>query len=84
MCFHNTVHTNGHAVNFDGMIVNCTNGEARLIDGPSVSRGRLEVCLNQAWVTVCSSGFGIEESMVACGQLGFQRYGRIIMKFSFA
>lgn len=59
-------------------IVNCTNGEARLVDGPSANKGRLEVCNNQAWATVCSSGFGREESQVVCGQLGYQRYGTSI------
>ena len=57
------------------MIANCTDGEARLVDGLSLNKGRLEVCVNQAWATVCSSGFGVQESRVVCGQLGFQRYG---------
>jgi deleted-in-malignant-brain-tumors protein 1 len=61
--------------NFDVAVANCTDGEARLVDGPSTNKGRLEVCHNQAWATVCNSGFGTEESRVICGQLGFQRYG---------
>ena len=64
------------------MIANCTNGEARLVDGPSLNKGRLEVCINQAWATVCSNSFGTQESMVACGQLGFQRYGKLMMSLS--
>ena len=68
-------------VSFDAMIANCTDGETRLVDGPSLNKGRLEVCHNQAWATVCNSGFGIQESMVVCGELGFQRYGRIFLNF---
>ena len=65
--------------NIDIPIANCADGEARLVDGPSTSKGRLEICHNQAWATVCNDGFGTEESRVVCGQLGFQRYGNTIV-----
>ena len=66
-----------HAVTVphDIEIVNCNEGDIKLADGPSASKGRLEVCINRTWATVCSGGFGTEESIVACGQLGYQRYG---------
>ena len=61
------------------MIANCTDGEARLVDGPSLNKGRLEVCHNQAWATVCSDG-GFNVARVVCGQLGFQSYyGRMFL-----
>ena len=43
----------------------------------SVSRqGRLEICFNDAWGTVCSSSFGPLDARVACNQLaGFQSEG---------
>ena len=66
-------------MNFEKIIANCTDGEVKLVDGPSVSKGRLEVCINQAWATVCNYGFGIEESRVVCGQLGHQRYGKTFL-----
>ena len=56
-------------------IVNCTEGDVRLVDGPSANKGRLEVCIDQNWATVCNSGFGTEEGRAACAQLGYQRYG---------
>ena len=59
----------------DVEIVNCTEGEARLVNGPSANKGRVEICIDQSWATVCSSGFGHEESRVVCRQLGYQRYG---------
>ena len=55
-------------------IVNCTEEEIRLVDGPSANKGRLEVCINGSWATVCSIGFGTSERRVACAQLGYQRY----------
>ena len=63
-------------------VANCTDGEVRLVDGPSTNKGRLEVCHNQAWTTVCNNGFGTEESRVVCGQLGFQRYGNAVTVIS--
>lgn len=60
----------------DVVVTNCTDGEARLVGGPTANKGRLEVCRNQVWATVCSSYFGNDESRVVCGQLGFQRYGK--------
>ena len=56
-------------------IANCTEGGVRLMDGPSPNKGRLEVCINQTWATVCRSGFGVEEARAACAQLGYQRFG---------
>ena len=55
-------------------IVNCTEEEIRLVDGPSANKGRLEVCINGSWATVCSRRFGAHERRVACAQLGYQRY----------
>ena len=63
-------------VDSEVVIANCTDKDARLVDGPSASKGRLEVCVNHAWATVCRARFGILESTVVCGQLGFQRYGK--------
>jgi hypothetical protein len=53
---------------------NCTNGEIRLTGGPSSNKGRLEVCRDSTWTTVCDS-FGIREGVVTCRQLGYQSYG---------
>ena len=63
----------------DVEFANCTEDEARLVNGPSLYKGRLEVCINQAWMTVCSQGFGFEESRTACDQLGYPRYGTNIL-----
>lgn len=50
------------------------------MDGRSTNatkEGRLEVCLNNAWGTVCNSSFGYYDAVVACGQLtGFHGEGK--------
>lgn len=35
----------------------CIDGQVRLVDGPSYYEGRLEVCRNNQWLSVCDFGF---------------------------
>ena len=53
----------------------CSTGDVRLVDGPVESAGRLEVCINQNWGTVCSRSWGRSDSRVLCRQLGYQDTG---------
>ena len=54
---------------------NCQTGEVRLQDGPNVREGRVEVCINNAWGTVCSDQFGFEDAIVTCTQMNFSSEG---------
>ncbi len=54
---------------------NCTNGQVRLVGGENVTLGRVEVCINNAWGTVCNSRFGTNEAKVICNQLDFSNTG---------
>ena len=51
---------------------NCTDGELRLSGAITSNQGRLEVCMNGAWGSVCDSEgvFSKTEAKVACRQLG--------------
>lgn len=51
----------------------CSAGLIRLTDGPDSYQGRLEVCLNGVWGTVCRDSFDGSDAMVACKQLGFSQ-----------
>lgn len=53
----------------------CQSGDIRLTNGPIPSTGRLEVCVNQMWGTVCSTSWDSTDSKVACVQLGHQKIG---------
>ena len=45
-------------------------GNLRLVDGTSASRGRLEVYHSSQWGTVCDDYFDRNDAIVACRQLG--------------
>ena len=59
----------------DTPFANCTDGDVRLIKQGEVtaSEGRVEVCINNAWGTVCRKLFDERDARVVCGQLGFEQ-----------
>jgi deleted-in-malignant-brain-tumors protein 1 len=52
-------------------VVICENGELRLVGGSTNLEGRLEVCWNETWGTVCDGFWSTSDAKVACRQLGF-------------
>ena len=48
----------------------CKEGDVRLVNGTIVSNGRLEVCVNGVWGSVCTSGFTSIDGIVVCRQIG--------------
>ena len=55
---------------------NCSDGDVRLMGGSNVREGRVEVCLNRVWGTVCSEQFSDSDARVVCSQMNFERDGR--------
>ena len=50
-------------------------GEVRLIGGMTFVEGRVEICINNAWGTICTDEWSVEDANVACHSLGHQAFG---------
>ncbi|CAI8032258.1 Deleted in malignant brain tumors 1 protein, partial [Geodia barretti] len=53
----------------------CIDGTLRLNDGFNPSNGRLEICVNEVWATVCGTGFTDEMAAAACTGMGLPSDG---------
>ena len=54
----------------------CTPRAVRLVGGSNQLQGRVEVCYNGRWGTVCEDRFNTTEANVVCRMLGYSRRGQ--------
>ena len=50
--------------------ITCSEGDIRLVGGVDDTKGRVEICHNNEWETVCDDSWSESDGMVACHQLG--------------
>ena len=55
----------------------CVNGALRLVGGTLSIQGRVEICNNNAWGTVCDDAWGTPDAQVVCRQLGYGTTGSL-------
>ena len=49
----------------------CEDGEVRLVGGETEREGRVEMCYNGVWGTVCADGWDEIATNITCTQCGY-------------
>ena len=57
------------------LTANCVNGDVRLVGGSTNREGRVEVCMNGRWGTVCNNNQQLAGTV--CSQLGYSGDGKL-------
>ena len=55
----------------------CSNGDIRLEGGSTLYEGRVEICRNQQWGTVCDNMWSSVDATVVCRHLGYSGFSMI-------
>ena len=60
---------------------NCTYGDVRLVDGSNQYEGRVEVCINDQWGTICDNSWDNIDATIVCKQLGYAYTSGIVKPY---
>ncbi len=52
------------------------DGDIRLVNGRTALEGRVEICYDGRWGTVCDNSWSAIDGRVACRQLGYSPFGK--------
>ncbi len=62
-------------IKFLCFIGQCTENDVRLVGASLPNEGRVEICINNAWGTICDDRWDANDATVVCRQLGYLSTG---------
>lgn len=62
---------------FSLLYTGCNRWDIRLAEGRNPLEGRVEICLNDVWATVCNQYWDNTDARVVCRQIGFSTAGNL-------
>lgn len=71
LCVHMSIYPYTIAIGIN----NCSDGDVRLVGGSSPTEGRVEICFDRLWGTICGSNWDYRDAAVTCRQLGLPAIG---------
>ena len=60
---------------FNGNSAPCELGDLRLVGANIPNEGRVEICINNEWGTVCDDNWDSSDATAVCRQLGYSVTG---------
>lgn len=70
-CMYSNIYRIYFTIDENTLSDSCVDGKVRLRDGNNPLEGRLEICINNAWGTVCQDEFTSDEARIVCSELGY-------------
>ena len=60
------------------MFVACSDGDVRLVNGNNQQEGRVELCINNTYGTICDDFWDHIDAGIVCNRLGFNQPGIVL------